>query len=45
MRDMRDAIYILGVKICRDHSKKLLALSQEPYVKKIPEQFYKRIII
>ncbi|KAH7569566.1 hypothetical protein JRO89_XS06G0188000 [Xanthoceras sorbifolium] len=35
---MSEATYI-GVKITRDHSKKLLALSQEPYITKILELF------
>ena len=38
-KDMGEATYILGVKIHRDHSKKLLSLSQEPYIKKILERF------
>ena len=39
MKDMDKAAYILGVKIFEDRSKKLLALSQEPYIKKILEIF------
>ena len=39
MKDMGEAAYILGVKIFKDRSRKLLALSQEPYIKKIPERF------
>ena len=39
MKDMREAAYILGVKIYRDCSKKMLALSQEPYLKKVLERF------
>ena len=35
MRDMREAAYILGVKIYRDRSRKLLALSQESYIKRV----------
>ena len=37
MKDMGEAAYILGVKISRDRSKKLLSLSQEPYINKILE--------
>ncbi|KAK9098657.1 hypothetical protein Syun_025702 [Stephania yunnanensis] len=40
MKDMGEAAYILGVKIKRDRSKKMLALSQEPYIKKILERFH-----
>ena len=32
MKDLGEAVYILGVKIKRDRSNKLLALSQEPYI-------------
>ena len=39
MKDVGKVAYILGVKIFRDRSRKLLALSQEPYIKKIPERF------
>ena len=35
MKDMGEAYYILGVKIKRDHFKKLLTLLQENYIKKI----------
>lgn len=35
MKDIREVNYILGVKIEKDQSKKLLALSQESYIKKI----------
>jgi len=40
MKDMGEADYILGVKIKRDRSKKLLALSQENYIQKILERFH-----
>ncbi|KAL0317374.1 UNVERIFIED_CONTAM: Retrovirus-related Pol polyprotein from transposon TNT 1-94 [Sesamum angustifolium] len=40
MKDMGDTEYILGVKIHRDRSKKLLSLSQETYIKRIIERFY-----
>ena len=39
IKDMGEAGFILGVKIHRDRSKKLLALSQEVYIKKILERF------
>ena len=37
MKDLGKAAYILSVKIKRDHSKKLLVLSQELYIQKIFE--------
>ena len=37
MKDMGEANYVLGVKIFRDRSKKLLGLSQETYIKMILE--------
>ena len=37
MKDMGKANYVLGVKIFRDQSKKLLGLSQETYIKMILE--------
>lgn len=37
---MGEAAYILGVKIIRNRSKRILALSQEPYIKKILERFH-----
>ncbi|KAL0311685.1 UNVERIFIED_CONTAM: Retrovirus-related Pol polyprotein from transposon TNT 1-94 [Sesamum calycinum] len=39
MKDMGEAEYILGVKVHRDRSKKLLSLSQETYIKRIIERF------
>ena len=39
MKDMGEAAYILGVKISRNRSKKLLSLSQETYIKKVLERF------
>ena len=38
MKNMDEAAYNLGVKISRDRSKKLLSLSQEPYINKILER-------
>jgi hypothetical protein len=40
MKDMGEANFVLGVKITRDHSKKLLSLSQGTYIKKILECFH-----
>jgi hypothetical protein len=39
MKDMGEADYILGVKIFRDLSKKILGLSQQTYIKKVLERF------
>jgi Reverse transcriptase (RNA-dependent DNA polymerase) len=39
MKDMDEAAYILGVKIERYRSKKMLALSQEHYIGKVLEKF------
>ena len=35
MKDMGEAYYVLGVKILRDCSKKLLGFSQKTYIKMI----------
>lgn len=37
MKDVSETDYILAVKIYKDHLKRLLVLSQEPYIKKILE--------
>lgn len=39
MKDLGQADYVLGVKISRDRSKRLLSLSQESYIKRILERF------
>ena len=39
MKDMGEAAYILGVKILRNCSKRLLSLSQETYINKVLERF------
>ena len=39
MKDMGEANYVLGVKIFRECSKKLLCLYQETYIKMILERF------
>ena len=41
MKDMGEAHFVFGTEIVRDHSKKLLGLSQETYIKKILERFLK----
>ena len=39
MKDMGEADYVLGVKILKDRSKKLLGLSQQTYIMKVLEHF------
>ena len=40
MKDMGEAQYILGIKIYRDRSRKLIGLSQKLYIDKILERFH-----
>ena len=40
MKDTREANYVLGVKILRDRSKRLLGTSQETYIKKMLKRFH-----
>ena len=40
MKDMGEASYVLGVKIVRDHAKRLLGLSQETYIKRMLERYH-----
>ena len=42
MKDMGEAEYILGVKIKRDRSKRMLSMSQKTYIVKIVERFNMR---
>src|SRR3954468_7319591 len=39
MKDLGEAAYMLGIKIYRDRSRRLLALSQRTYLKKILKRF------
>ncbi|MBY3556132.1 hypothetical protein HGI15_22655, partial [Modestobacter lapidis] len=39
MKDLGEATYILGIKIYRDRSKRLLGLSQSMYIDKILKRF------
>ncbi|GKE18939.1 putative RNA-directed DNA polymerase [Tanacetum coccineum] len=39
MKDLGDATYILGIKIYRDRSKRLIGLSQDTYLDKILQRF------
>nr|GEV83443.1 hypothetical protein [Tanacetum cinerariifolium]GEW21948.1 hypothetical protein [Tanacetum cinerariifolium] len=40
MKDLGEAAYILGIKIIHDRSKRLIALSQSAYLKKILKKFW-----
>jgi hypothetical protein len=40
MKDMGEASFVLGVKILKDRSRKLLSLSQETYIGKVFEWFH-----
>ena len=39
MKDLGEAAYILGMKIYRDRSKRLLGLSQSTYIDTMLKQF------
>lgn len=39
MKDLGEADYILGIKVKRDHSKRMLALSQEAYIDTVLARF------
>ena len=39
MKDLREAAYILGIKIYRDRSKRLIGLSQSAYIDKVLKRF------
>jgi hypothetical protein len=39
MKDMGDAAYILGIKIYRDRSRRLIGLSQSTYINKVLKKF------
>ena len=39
MKDLGEAAYILGIKIYRDRSRKLLGLSQSTYIDKVMKRF------
>lgn len=40
MKDMGEASYVLGIKILRDRSKRLLGMSQETYIKRVLERLH-----
>ena len=39
MKDLGEAAYILGIRIYRDRSKRLIGLSQSTYIDKVLKQF------
>ena len=39
MKDLGEAAYILGIKIYRDRSRRLIGLSQSTYLDKILKKF------
>jgi hypothetical protein len=39
MKDLGQAMYILGIKIYRDRSKRLIGISQDAYIDKILNRF------
>nr|GFB58980.1 retrotransposon protein, putative, Ty1-copia subclass [Tanacetum cinerariifolium] len=39
MKDLEEAAFILGIKIYRDRSKRLIRLSQDAYLDKIPKRY------
>ena len=39
MKDLGEAAYILGIKIYRDRSRRLIALSHSTYLDKVPKRF------
>nr|GEY01591.1 hypothetical protein [Tanacetum cinerariifolium] len=41
MKDLGEAAYILGIKIYRDRSWRLIGLNQSAYIKKILKRYYK----
>nr|GEZ19857.1 hypothetical protein [Tanacetum cinerariifolium] len=40
MKDLREAAYILGIKIYRDGSKRLIGLCESDYIEKILKRYY-----
>ena len=39
MKDLGEAAYILGIKIYRDRSKRLIGLSQDTYIDQVLKMF------
>jgi hypothetical protein len=44
MKDLGEAAYVLGIKIYRDRSKRLIGLSQDTYVDKILNRYIDKIL-
>ncbi|GJX63585.1 retrotransposon protein, putative, ty1-copia subclass [Tanacetum coccineum] len=40
MKDLEEAAYILGIKICKDRSRRLIGLCQSTYIEKILKIFF-----
>ncbi|GKD51979.1 retrotransposon protein, putative, ty1-copia subclass [Tanacetum coccineum] len=40
MKDLGEAVYILGIKIYRDRSKRLISLYQSAYIEKILKRYF-----
>ncbi|GJW22485.1 retrotransposon protein, putative, ty1-copia subclass [Tanacetum coccineum] len=40
MKDLGEAAYILGIKIYRDRSRRLIGLCQSPYIEKILKRYF-----
>ena len=39
MKDLGEASYILGIKVCRDRSKRIIGLSQKIYIQEVLKRF------
>ena len=39
MKDLGEASYILGIKVYRDRSKRMIGLSQHMYIEKVLKRF------
>ena len=39
MKNLRKASYILGTKVCKDRSKRMIGLSQRMYIEKVLKRF------
>jgi hypothetical protein len=44
MKNLGEAAYVLGIKIYRDRSKRLIGLSQDTYVDKILNRYIDKIL-
>jgi hypothetical protein len=39
MKDLKEAFYVIGIKIYRDQSRGILGLSQKSYIKKMLKRY------